>query len=317
VEPGAEASATPSSSGAQRALWGVGADGWELSRLAGGARSARLLIVMVDDASNTTWAQLGEQETIWAVADARRAWIERETQFGRICRKLDIQVIAASSPQAKGRVERVHGVQQDRLVKKLRRKETRSHEVADVYLEREYLPEHNGRFARVAAKSEDYHRGAPRAVERERIFRLESERTDWRGLGGALPQSVFPTGASESPVCAITGQRAGVRRAARQPSHRVPRACATRAGDPGTGQAEYQRGECAEGPAEVGARGESSVARSRPPRDTEARVEAGRSRDAAVKVKCACGSSFLGDPGAKFLRWKIGESHEGKKTPPQ
>src|SRR3974390_1366800 len=170
------------------------------------------LIDMVDDASNKTWAQLGEQETIWAVADALRTWIERygvplalyvdgknrykrlatpgerlrgeelKTQFGRMCAKLDIKVIAASSPQAKGRVERVHGIHQDRLVKKLRRKETRSHEVANVYLEREYLPEHNGRFARVAAKPEDYNRRAPRAVELERIFRLESERTigeDW------------------------------------------------------------------------------------------------------------------------------------------
>jgi hypothetical protein len=32
---------------------------------------------MVDDGTNTTWAQLGEQETIWAVADALRSWIER------------------------------------------------------------------------------------------------------------------------------------------------------------------------------------------------------------------------------------------------
>src|SRR5437773_11556311 len=35
------------------------------------------LIDMVDDASNTTWAQLGEQETIWAVADGLRAWMAR------------------------------------------------------------------------------------------------------------------------------------------------------------------------------------------------------------------------------------------------
>ena len=35
------------------------------------------LIDMVDDATNTTWAQLGEQETIWAAADALRAWVER------------------------------------------------------------------------------------------------------------------------------------------------------------------------------------------------------------------------------------------------
>ncbi len=35
------------------------------------------LIDMVDDMTNSTWAQLGEQETIWVAADALRAWIER------------------------------------------------------------------------------------------------------------------------------------------------------------------------------------------------------------------------------------------------
>jgi hypothetical protein len=43
------------------------------------------------------------------------------TQFGRMCASLGIQIIAAGSPQAKGRVERNHGTHQDRLVKKLRR----------------------------------------------------------------------------------------------------------------------------------------------------------------------------------------------------
>jgi len=170
------------------------------------------LIDMVDDATNTTWAQLGEEETIWAVADALRDWMERYgvplalyvdwknlykrratpkeqlrgeepvTQFGRMCGKLGIELIAASSPQAKGRVERVHGTHQDRLVKKLRRKGIVSHEAANVYLRSEYLAEHNRRFARAAARQEDYHRRTPRAAELERIFRLETERTvseDW------------------------------------------------------------------------------------------------------------------------------------------
>src|SRR6202795_1510814 len=104
------------------------------------------------------------------------------TQFGRMCAKLRIEVIAASSPQAKGRVERIHGTHQDRLVKKLRRKQISSHAQANVYLEREYLPEHHRRFARVAAKAEDYHRRAPRTIELDRIFRLERERRisqDW------------------------------------------------------------------------------------------------------------------------------------------
>lgn len=180
---------------------------WLEERGAGGC-----LMDLVDDATNTTLARLGEEETIWAVADALRAWIEGYgvplavyvdwknlyqrcatageqrrgeepiTQFGRMCAKLGVEVIAASSPQAKGRVERQHGTHQDRLVKKLRRKQISSHEQANVYLEREYLPEHNRRFARAAAKPEDYHRRAPCAAALDRIFRLETERTisnDW------------------------------------------------------------------------------------------------------------------------------------------
>lgn len=170
------------------------------------------LIDLADDATNTTLARLGEQETIWAVADALRAWIEQYgvpgalyvdwknlykrpatpgeqlrgeepiTQFGRMCAKLGIELIAASSPQAKGRIERIHGTHQDRLVKKLRRKQITSHEAANVFLWRDYLPEHNQRFARAAARPEDYHRRAPRTAELDRIFRLESERVvseDW------------------------------------------------------------------------------------------------------------------------------------------
>ena len=170
------------------------------------------LMDLVDDASNTTLARLGKEETIWAAAGALRAWIERYgvpqalyvdwknlykrsatsqerlrgeepiTQFGRMCAQLGIELIAAHSPQAKGRVERIHGTHQDRLVKKLRRKQITRHSEANAYLEAEYLPEHNRRFARRAARPEDYHRRAPRAAELERIFRLERERVisdDW------------------------------------------------------------------------------------------------------------------------------------------
>ena len=167
---------------------------------------------LVDDATNTTLARLGKEETIWAAAGALRAWIERYgvprrlyvdwknlykrgansqerlrgeepiTQFGQMCAKLGIELIAAGSPQAKGRVERIHGTHQDRLVKKMRRKQIATYAEANAYLEGEYLPEHNRRFGRVAARPEDYHRRAPRRAELDRIFRLESERVisdDW------------------------------------------------------------------------------------------------------------------------------------------
>ena len=170
------------------------------------------LMDLIDDATSTTLARLGQEETIWAAAGALRAWVERYgvpqalyvdwknlyqrpansqerlrgeepiTQFGRMCQKLGIELVAASSPQAKGRVERVHGTHQDRLVKKLRRRKVTTHTEANAYLEGEYLPEHNRRFGRAAARREDYHRRAPRATELDKVFRLESERTisdDW------------------------------------------------------------------------------------------------------------------------------------------
>jgi transposase len=167
---------------------------------------------MTDDATSAVELRLGEEETIWAAANILRAWIEhygvpqalyvdwknvykraptqREqlrgeepvTQFGRMCEKLGIEIIAAGSPQAKGRVERNHGTHQDRLIKKMRRKKIRRHEEANQYLQREYLPEHNGRFRRAAAEAEDYHRRAPSAEELREVFRLETERVignDW------------------------------------------------------------------------------------------------------------------------------------------
>jgi len=170
------------------------------------------LMDLVDDATNTTWAQLGAEETLWAAADALRAWIEhygvpralyvdwknlyqrratrREqlrgeepiTQFGRLCARLGIQLLGAGSPQAKGRVERMHGTHQDRLVKKLRRLQIATQAEANAYLETEYLPGHNQRFARPAARHEDYHRPCPAAGELDRIFRLQTERViggDW------------------------------------------------------------------------------------------------------------------------------------------
>jgi hypothetical protein len=170
------------------------------------------LMNMTDDATSTVELRLGEEETIWAAANTLRGWIEKNgvpqalyvdwknlykraptqreqlrgeepvTQFGRMCEKLGIGIIAAGSPQAKGRVERNHGTHQDRLIKKMRRKKIGTHEQANLYLQQEYLPEHNERFRCSAAEAEDYHRRAPRAMELREVFRLESERiisNDW------------------------------------------------------------------------------------------------------------------------------------------
>lgn len=170
------------------------------------------LMNMVDDATSHCQARMGKEETIWAAVGVLRTWIEKYgvprtlytdwknvyirpatpaeqlrgevpvTQFGRMCQKLNIRILAASSPQAKGRVERSHGTHQDRLIKKLRRKGIDNYEAANRFLENEYLPAHNRGFAQPAAKPEDYHGRKLTARELRQIFRLETERTisnDW------------------------------------------------------------------------------------------------------------------------------------------
>ena len=105
-----------------------------------------------------------------------------QTQFGRMCSGLGIRIIAASSPQAKGRVERGHGTHQDRLVKKLRLAGIADYAAANGYLEGHYVAAHNRRYARPAAAPADYHRRRPTARQLDEVFWLEQERVvsaDW------------------------------------------------------------------------------------------------------------------------------------------
>lgn len=170
------------------------------------------LLTMVDDATGRSLGTFGPQETIWAAAGVLRAWIEHYgipralytdwknvyvrlpnqeeratgaeplTQFGRMCATLGITIIPASSPQAKGRIERHHGTHQDRLVKKLRRKGITEVAAANGFLAAEYWPDHNARFAVAPASSDDFHVAVPPRVSLDRVFRLQEARTvsnDW------------------------------------------------------------------------------------------------------------------------------------------
>ena len=99
-----------------------------------------------------------------------------------MCATLGIKIIPASSPQAKGRIERHHGTHQDRLVKKLRRKGIADVEAANAFLEAEYWADHNRRFAQAPAAGDDFHLAVPRRVSVDQVFRLEEKRTvanDW------------------------------------------------------------------------------------------------------------------------------------------
>jgi transposase len=88
----------------------------------------------------------------------RRQEVDRLTQIGRGLRELGIGWIPAYSPQAKGRVERSFGTDQDRLVKHLRLARVKTLQDANKFLETEYWPEWNERFARPLTGVVDMHR---------------------------------------------------------------------------------------------------------------------------------------------------------------
>jgi hypothetical protein len=93
-----------------------------------------------------------------------------------MCQKLDIAIIGAASPQAKGRIERNHGTQQDRLIKKMRLLDIADDAAANAYVTATYLPQHNARFAVPAASGVDHHRARDRRVRDDDIFCLEETR---------------------------------------------------------------------------------------------------------------------------------------------
>jgi transposase len=88
----------------------------------------------------------------------QRQEADRLTQFGRGLREVGIGWIPAYSPQAKGRVERSFGTDQDRLVKHLRLAKVKTLQDANKFLEEEYWPEWNERFARPLQGVVDMHR---------------------------------------------------------------------------------------------------------------------------------------------------------------
>jgi len=170
------------------------------------------LINMVDDATSIGLGQFYDEESSWAVIGTLRLWVERygipralyvdwknvyhvkpterqqeageetQAQFQRICARLGIELIGANSAQAKGRVERSHGIHQDRLIKKMRLQKISDYRTANRYLEETYMPEHNGKFAMKPVEALDFHEQPAKQVDLDEVFSLEWERTvsnDW------------------------------------------------------------------------------------------------------------------------------------------
>ena len=168
-----------------------------------------ILMVLVDDATGRFMLHMAEQETTHAALWLLRKWtrahgvpasiyadrrtvyftdafvheFERRndpavfTDFMKVTDRLNIEMIPAYSPQAKGRVERVNGTLQDRLVKELRLLGISTIAAANAMLD-DFADELNARFARPAAGEADAHRIAPRGKDEwQYYFSTEETRT--------------------------------------------------------------------------------------------------------------------------------------------
>jgi len=96
--------------------------------------------------------------------------------FERALDELGVKVIHAHSPQAKGRIERLFGVFQDRLVKEMRLRGIKTKAAANAFLQ-EYLPTFNQRFRVTPANQTDVHIRPERYVNLDRYLCLKTNRT--------------------------------------------------------------------------------------------------------------------------------------------
>lgn len=184
-----------------------------------GRRSSCTLIVFIDDATGEYMElRFYEEETRKAYMETLQMYISEYgiprslyndkhgifrinqqdttkgndfTQFGRAMNELDVEMIYANSPQAKGRVERANGTLQDRLVKELRLKGINTIEEANEFL-KEYRHELNDKFAVKAKSPENAHRPVLHSKdELELIFSIKTQRTISKNLELSYKNTVY------------------------------------------------------------------------------------------------------------------------------
>jgi hypothetical protein len=102
--------------------------------------------------------------------------VEPLSQFERALKELGVEVLHAHSPQAKGRIERLFGTLQDRLVKEMRLRGIRALEEANQFLE-DYLPLYNRRFSVCPKEGDNFHRPLPRGLALDTILCIKTERS--------------------------------------------------------------------------------------------------------------------------------------------
>jgi hypothetical protein len=100
------------------------------------------------------------------------------TQFQRACNDLNINLISAHSPQAKGRIERLFETLQDRLVKELRLRNISETKTANKFLEETFIEDFNNRFSVIPAKDTNLHKPLTQhdQTNLDKIFSIQSQR---------------------------------------------------------------------------------------------------------------------------------------------
>jgi len=185
------------------------------------------LIAVIDDATSRLWARFTEQDTTEENLRTFGGWLRRygrplahytdknsifrmagaaaireqlrgegaRSQFGRALRELGIEWIAAHSPQAKGRIERLFETLQDRLVKEMRLAGIASLEAANHFLELRFLPVWEQRFTVAPRNPRNAHRRLGQEHRLEEILSVrvvrkvaEDHTVSWEGNRWGVPR---------------------------------------------------------------------------------------------------------------------------------
>jgi transposase-like protein len=167
-----------------------------------GRGEAMVLVAAIDDATSRIEARFYAGETVEAYMDLTERWLRRHgrplafytdkdsvfqwqskgraaeglTQFGRALAELDVELILAHSPQAKGRIERFFGTAQDRWVKELRLAKVTTRVAANELVHGLLIPEYNRRFTVRPADGADAHRSLGRQYCLPAILSVQTHR---------------------------------------------------------------------------------------------------------------------------------------------
>jgi len=197
------------------------------------------LIAVIDDATSRLWGRFTEHDTTEENLRTLGGWLERygrplahytdknsifrmagpaalpeqlrgekaRSQFGRALRELGIEWIAAHSPQAKGRIERLFETLQDRLVKEMRLTGIDRIEAANHFLQMRFLPEWERRFSVAPRNPRNAHRRLYREQRLEEILSVRVVRkvaddhtVSWDGNRWGVPREEVCAGLRGAPV---------------------------------------------------------------------------------------------------------------------